>query len=434
MYMRTHYVKQAFDLDDGAEVVLAGWLHEVRDLKKFCFSVLRDKTGVIQITAKRDGSVSKEVLDALSSPKETVVQVFGIVAKGKGAKAGVEIIPKKVNVLGKVYGKVPFDITDKDAVPELDVRLDNRYIDLRRPEVQAVFKIRATIQQAFRNYLIGAGFDEIVPTLIVAAATEGGADLFPVVYFEKEAFLAQSPQLYKQMAVIGGLDKVFMQIPVFRAEPHNTTTHLNEVYQMDVEVGFADDDEAMNILSDVFTHILKTVSENNKTELGLLGAEVSVPAEVPRYTYSELVDLLNSNGEKIEWGEDFNRKQERMIAELKKTEAYFITKWPTNVRAFYSMPSSDNAETCNAFDLIYRGLEISSGAQRIHDPELLAKQIKHHGLDPRDFEFYIKTFRSGAPPHSGWSIGVERLTMKICSLNNIREAVLFPRDRNRLQP
>jgi len=431
--MRSHYISDAVKLEEGAEVTVAGWLHELRDIKKIVFAVLRDRSGMIQITAKR-GAVPDEVVDSLINPKETVLQVSGRIAKGKGAKAGVELIPSSVAVLGKVYDKVPFDVADKEKIPELDVRLDNRHVDLRRPEIQAIFRVRGTVQQAFREYLLQEGFEEIVPTTIVSAATEGGAELFPIVYFDKEAFLAQSPQLYKQMAVIGGMDRVFMQSLVYRAEPHSTTTHLNEAYQMDIEMGFADDNDVMNIEEKVLIHILKSVAEKRSAELDLLHATVNVPQSIPRFTYSALVEKLQANGEKIEWGDDFNRAHEKLIGEIVGSEAYFITKWPTKLRAFYSMPSKENVEVCNAFDLIYRGLEISSGAQRIHDPLLLEEQIRGRGLDPANFEFYIRTFKAGAPPHAGWSIGAERLTMKICNLDNIREATLFPRDMTRLAP
>ncbi len=431
--MRSHYISDAVKLEEGAEVTVAGWLHEIRDIKKIVFAVLRDRSGMMQITAKR-GAVADEIVDLLIQPKETVVSVTGKIVKGKGAKAGVELIPSKVEVLGKVYGKVPFDVADKEKIPELDVRLDNRHIDLRRPEIQAIFRVRGTVQQAFREYLLGKGFEEIVPTAIVGAATEGGAELFPIVYFEKEAFLAQSPQLYKQMAVMGGMDKIFMQCLVYRAEPHATTAHLNEAYQMDIEMGFADDNDVMDVEEAVLIHILKSVAEKRKPELEMLKSVVNVPTTVPRFTYSQLIEKLQANGEKIEWGDDFSRAHEKLMGELIGSEAYFITKWPTKLRAFYSMPSKENVEICNAFDLIYRGLEISSGAQRIHDPELLAQQIRNRGLDPENFEFYIRAFKSGAPPHAGWSIGAERITMKICSLDNIRETTLFPRDRMRLSP
>jgi aspartyl-tRNA synthetase len=203
---------------------------------------------------------------------------------------------------------------------------------------------------------------------------------------------------------------------------------------MDIEMGFANDDNVMDIEEAVFIHILKSVAEKRKSELELLKATLNVPTKVPRFTYTKLIEMLQASGEKIEWGDDFNRAHEKKMGELVGSDAYFITKWPTKIRAFYSMPSKENPEICNAFDLIYKGLEISSGAQRIHDPELLATQIKGRGLKPEDFEFYIRAFRAGAPPHSGWSIGAERITMKICGLDNIRETTLYPRDRNRIYP
>ncbi len=434
MYMRTHYINQLSQLEDNTEVEISGWLHEVRVFKKIVFAVIRDKTGFVQVTAKR-GVVPDEVVDLLDQPKETVLRIKGRLAVGKGAKAGFEIIPSEVEVLGKVYGKVPFDVSDPEKVPDLDFRLDNRHVDLRRPEIQSIFRVRATVQQAFREYLIGEGFDEIVPTVIVSAATEGGTDLFPIVYFDKEAFLAQSPQLYKQLAVIGGMDKVFMQVPVFRAEPHNTTTHLNEIYQMDVEIGFADDDHAMDVLEKTFLYILRKVRENHKEDFDRLGVPLpEVPDKIPRYTYSQLVDLLREHGENIEWGDDFTKAQEKKIYELLKEDLYFITKWPTDVRAFYSHPEPDNPGICRAFDLIYKGLEISSGAQRIHDPELLTSEIQRRGMNPENFEFYIRSFKAGAPPHAGWSLGAERITMQLLNLPNIRETVLFPRDQERVFP
>jgi aspartyl-tRNA synthetase len=328
---------------------------------------------------------------------------------------------------------VPFELTGK--VPaELDTRLDFRYVDLRRAQTGSIFKIKSSLVQHFRNFLATQGFDEIHPTCIVNAATEGGADLFEVNYFEKKVYLAQSPQLYKQMAVIGGMDKVFMTYPVFRAEKHNTLTHLNEVFQMDVEMGFCDDNDALDMLEKTFLAMLGNVKKTRQAELEMLNSPLNVQAKVSRHTYTSLVDRLNSEGSQIEWGEDFSREHEAKLNEILGEEAYFITEWPTKIRAFYSMPYENKPEICKAYDLIYRGLEISSGAQRIHIPELLEKQLKFHGCEPSDFKFYIDAFRVGAPPHAGWSIGLERLAMKVCGLGNIREATLFPRDRHRTSP
>ncbi len=428
---RTCYVSEAKG-KIGDEVAIAGWVHEVRDLGKLKFVQLRDRTGIIQITAKA-GREPDAALAAMSVPKETVVSVKGKVVESKLAGAGCELIPSEFTVLNEITAKVPFEVTGK--VPaELDVRLDFRYVDLRQAATSAIFKIRGTVANAFREYARSQGCVEIHPPTIVEAATEGGADVFRVQYFEKEAYLVQSPQLYKQLAVIGGMDKVFMTVPVFRAEKHNTLTHLNEALQMDVEIGFATPEDAIGMLEGSVLHILSSVKKECEGELRALGRELAVPSSIPRHTYTELVEKLNANGVPHKWGDDFTRETEAKLAEMLGYSTYFITKWPTECRAFYSMPSEEDPKICNAYDLNYEGLEVSSGAQRIHRPEILIKQLQERGLNPSDFEFYINAFRVGAPPHAGWSIGLDRLTMKICGLHNIREAVMFPRDRVRLKP
>ena len=428
---RTNYISEAKKLI-GAEVTLAGWVHEVRDLGKLKFVQLRDRSGIIQVTAKKDREPDS-VLAAMSVPKETVVSVTGKVAASKIAEAGVELIPSKFEILGEITTKVPFEVTGKVPV-DLDVRLDFRYVDMRTAGTSAIFRIRSEIAQAFREKCRMLGAVEIHPPTIVEAATEGGSDLFRVQYFEKDAYLVQSPQLYKQLAVIGGMDKVFMTVPVFRAEKHNTLTHLNEALQMDLELGFATPEDAMDALEAVVLHILSRVKEECAEELKTLNRELKVPASIPRHTYTELVDRLNAAGEKFNWGSDFSRETEAKLSEVLGYSTYFVTEWPTAIRAFYSMPDEADPRICHAYDLNYEGLEISSGAQRVHTPDILIRQLKARGLDPADFEFYINAFRVGAPPHAGWSIGLDRLTMKICGLHNIREAVLFPRDRVRVRP
>ncbi|MBI5047062.1 aspartate--tRNA(Asn) ligase [Candidatus Micrarchaeota archaeon] len=301
--------------------------------------------------------------------------------------------------------------------------------------VLVIFKAKAIAAKAFREKLNELRFIEIQPSAISGAATEGGSDVFSLKYFENQAFLVQSPQLQKQMAVVGGMDRVMMTVPVFRAEKHNTTSHLNEITQMDIEMGFADHNDAMNILEQVTLHMLKSVKESEiGTEIDKTFGELIVPTKVPRYSYKSLVEKLNANGFEMKHGWDFTKEAEKKLHELLGDELYFIYDWPTAVRAFYSMPDEENPETCHAFDLMYRGLEISSGAKRIHIPALLEQQLKKRGLDPLNFEFYINAFRMGAPPHAGWSVGLERLTMKMCKQENIRECMLFPRDRTRLMP
>ena len=428
---RTHYISEAKG-QKGNMVQIAGWVHDVRDLGKLRFIILRDRTGIMQVTLKK-GLVPDEVLERSIVNKEDVVSFFGTVKENKIAPDGVELIPEKFEQLNKVERKLPVDPTGH-VDSDFDTRIDYRYLDLRKKNISAIFRIKSIAANAFREKLLSLGFLEIQPSAITGAATEGGADVFPIQYFENKAYLVQSPQLYKQLAVIGGFDKVFMTMPVFRAEKHNTTTHLNEITQMDIEMGFADHNDVMDILEQVVLHILTRVKEEAGPDLEVLSPEFSVPEKVPRYSYTELVKKLNDSGFIMKWGEDFSKEAEKKLSGILGDDLYFIYDWPTNVRAFYSMPDPKNPDICHAFDLVYRGLEISSGAKRIHLPALLEEQLKKRGLAVEEFEFYLNAFRMGAPPHSGWSIGLERLVMKMCNCENIREAMLFPRDRTRLHP
>lgn len=416
---------------DGEEVTLSGWVHEVRNIGKIVFLILRDHSGLAQIIAK-EGTVSDALIKELSMPKESVICVKGVVKRNPESKFnGVEVQPISIIKLNPLSAPIPFEVTGK--VPaEIDVRLDNRQIDLRRLETTSIFNIQATILSSFRKTVAKERFTEIRTPSLVEAATEGGADLFPVQYFEQKAFLAQSPQLYKQLAIVGGMDRVSMVVPVFRAEKHNTVYHLNESTQMDIEMGFADHNDAIAMLKKVTKNIINDVKKNNESDLKRLNA--TLPAlRIKELTYKKALKVLNSNGINIDFGQDLNRDAEEM---LQKTvgDLIVLKEYPTAIRAFYSMPSEKDKRICNSFDLLFKGLEVSSGAQRIHLPDLLIAAIKERGLNPSDFDFYVNAFRQGAPPHAGWSIGLERITMKITGASNIRECSLFPRDRVRLKP
>ena len=429
---RTHYIKDA-KLKLRQKIKIAGWVHDFRDLGKMKFVLLRDITGTVQIVIKK-GVVSDELLEGVKVNKEDVVSFEGEVKSNPKAPDGVEFIPTTFEHLSKIELKLPVDPTG--VVPsELDTRLDNRYLDLRRKETSLIFRVKSIAAGAFREKLRELGFLEIHTSEISGAATEGGADVFEIQYFENKAFLVQSPQLYKQMAVVGGFDKVMITMPVFRAEKHNTTTHLNEITQMDIEMGFANHLDAMDILEQVVLHILSKVKSEVGDEIEkIFGKAMVVPEKVPRYTYTELVDKLGKHSFEMKHGWDFTKEAEKKLHEILGDELYFIYDWPTNVRAFYSMPDEKKPEICHAFDLMYRGVELSSGAQRIHVPAILEEQLRSRGLDPNNFEFYLMAFRMGAPPHAGWSIGLERLVMKITNQENIRECMMFPRDRVRLMP
>jgi len=274
---------------------------------------------------------------------------------------------------------------------------------------------------------------EVQPPVIIGSASEGGAELFPLKYFEKDAYLAQSPQLYKQMCAIS-FEKVFSLLPVFRAEKFEQPTHLNEIRQLDIEQAFATDIEVMKVLEEFLAYCTGHLLKHCQEELEKLGRKVD-PLRLPlkRVSYTEAIESLKKEGEEIAYGDDFSKTQEKKLAKHLGETAFFIIGWPVELKAFYAMPNGDG-KTCRAFDVIYDGLEIASGTQRVHLPELLNKQLELKGLNPENFKCYVDSFRYGSPYHAGWSIGLERLTMKMTGRENIREATMFPRDRNRLTP
>ena len=432
-WRRTHYSAEITPEMDGQEVIVMGWVHSIRALGKIIFVILRDREGTVQIVVPKQ-KVGDELFSQIKKlGAEDVIAVRGKVIANEKAPNGFEILPLELEVLNTAQRPLPLDPTEK--VPaELDTRLENRFLDLRRPKVQAIFKIRSEMLKSVRNTLYNEGFIEVNTPKLVASCTEGGTELFPISYFEREAFLGQSPQLYKQMLMATGLDRVFEIAPIFRAEEHNTRRHLNEATSIDIEMAFADDKDAMNILEKVVYNAFVDVYENRKKEIEILGIEFEIPPEkFDRITYDEAIDIANSKGVEISWGEDLSREAEKAIGE-EMGGLYFITDWPSEIRPFYTMPHEDNPEICKAFDLMYKDLEISSGAQRIHLYDLLVENIKKKGLNPDGFTYYLEAFKYGMPPHAGWGLGADRFTMVLTQQENIRECVLFPRDRQRLTP
>jgi len=427
MFERTYIEKAKESL--GQTVTIAGWVKRTRELRKISFIILRDRTGEIQVTVK-DGALKSTVADL---GREDVVTVTGKAVSSEIVHAGVEFVPDGIEVLNRAKQPLPFDLFGT-VKAELDTRLNYRFMDFRTLHTNAIFTIQNVLLAAFRGFLIDDGYIEFQPPCIIASASEGGAELFSIPYFGREAYLAQSPQLYKQMAAIS-FEKVFTVTPIWRAEKFDTPTHLNEIRQMDIEQAFADDEMVMKVLERTLVHMLEAVKERCPRELELLGRELAVP-ELPlrRLTYTEAVELLQEVGEEMVWGEDFTKAHERRLMELVGEEAFFIKDWPSVQKAFYAMPHEDNPDVVHAFDLLYNGIELSSGTQRVHKPDLLRQQLMKKGLDPEDFTHYIESFSYGAPPHAGWSIGLERLTMTVTGMSNIRECCMFPRDRDRLVP
>ena len=413
-------------------VEVAGWVHNSRELGKIRFLLLRDAMGLIQITAVK-GKVEEKIFDMMNKiTRESVIYVSGNVVDSKQAPGGKEIIPDEIIVLNPAEDlpiDVPFNESDNSKT-EMPKRLDYRFLDFHRKKTQAVFKIQNTIANSFREFFYNRDFIEMQPPCIISSSSEGGTDLFEVKYFEQKAYLAQSPQLYKQMLACS-MEKTFMITPVWRAEKHNTTRHINEIRQMDIEVAFADQFSAMKMLEEVVQHIVKEVLKNNEKELEVLGIK---NLKVPKGVYISYEEAIKKVHGKI--GEDFSPEQERKLCEMHKGDIVFTYSWSANLKPFYIMPQGENpkAKLSEGFDALYGGMEISSGGQRIHLPELLTEKIKAKGLNPKNFKSYIDSFRFGAPPHAGWSIGLERLTQIICGLENVKEATMFPRDRDRLTP
>ena len=431
-WRRSHYAVEISPELDGKEVLVMGWVREIRDLGGIRFIVLQDRLGKVQITVP-ESEVDEKTLDKSSSlHRQDCIAVRGTVKKMEKAPRGVEIIPKEIRILGIAKQPLPLDITGKTPA-DIDVRLDARVLDLRSDRSQAIFKIRHTVLEATRDFLSKNGFLEVNTPKIIASATEGGAALFPIVYFEREAFLAQSPQLYKEELIID-FEKVFEIGPAYRAEKSHTRRHITEFISIDIEEAFATAEDVMKVAEELMYHICKTVRERCGEELQVLKHSVDLPQlPLKRLTYSEVIEELQKKDVKIEWGEDIPTAAFRTLGKI-HPYFYFITEWPTKLKPFYIKPKDDDPAISEGFDLMWSWIEIASGGTRVHKKEVLIKRLKEQGLHPESFKNHLQTFDYGMPPHAGWAIGLERLVMMLTGIRNIREVVLFPRDRFRLIP
>ncbi|AHG03090.1 aspartyl-tRNA synthetase [Halobacterium sp. DL1] len=426
------------DAEPGDHATVAGWVHEVRDLGGIAFLILRDKSGKIQVKFEKDEMDDDLVETGLNVHRESVVSVTGDVEEEDRAPTGVEVVPESIEVLAEADPQLPLDPSGKvDA--DLSTRLDNRTLDVRTDETKAVFDIRAEVLRAVREYFRSVGSTEINTPKIVATGTEGGTELFPITYFGREAFMNQSPQLFKQLMVGSGLERVFEIGPIFRAEEHNTPRHLNEATMIDFESAFIDHEEAMDVCEGTLRAAYEAVEENCQDQLEILGLaeEFEAPTDdFPRLTYEEAIERINATGEldeQLVWGDDLPTEGEKALGDDVGGH-YFVTDWPAEIKPFYIQNYDDDPDLSKGFDLMHPRMELVSGGQREHRyPELVAG-FEQQGLDPDQFDYYTKMFKYGMPPHAGWAYGVERLVMTMLDLDNIREAVLFPRDRQRLSP
>jgi aspartyl-tRNA synthetase len=425
------------DAEPGETATVAGWAHEIRDLGGIAFLIVRDTTGKIQVKFEKDEMDDDLVETGMNVNRESVVTVTGAVEEEERAPTGVEIVPDSVEVIADADPELPLDPSGKvDA--DLSTRLDNRTLDLRKDETKAIFEIRAEVLRSVREAFRELGSTEINTPKIVATGTEGGTELFPITYFGQEAFMNQSPQLFKQLMVGSGLERVFEIGPIFRAEEHNTPRHLNEATSIDFESAFYDHQDAMDACETVVKAAYEGVAENCQEELEALGYDdFEVPeGDFPRLTYEEAIERINATGEldeQLVWGDDLPTEGEKALGEDVGSH-YFITDWPSEIKPFYIKDHDDDEQLSTGFDMMHPNMELVSGGQREHRYDKLVEGFEQQGLDPDAFEYYTKMFKYGMPPHAGWGLGGERLIMTMLGLENIREAVLFPRDRQRLSP
>lgn len=431
-WRRSHYSSEIGPELDGQEIIVFGWVQEIRDLGGLRFIILQDKTGQLQITIHRHKVAADVVEKAESLQKQYSIGIKGTVKKMGKAPRGAEIVPSEMRIFSKSQQPLPLDITGRTKA-EIDVRLDSRVLDLRREENQAIFRIQHATLEATRNFLSKKGFMEVFTPRIIISATEGGSALFPVAYFTREAFLAQSPQLYKEQLILD-FEKVFEIGPFFRAEESHTRRHLSEFISVDTEMAFANAEDVMKILEDLIHQVSKDVQNKCQRELNLLNHKIKVP-KIPfkRLTYSEILQELENEKIHIPWGEDIPTTAYRVLGKL-HPYFYFITDWPTKIKAFYIQPKDGAPELSEGFDLMWHWIELSSGGTRIHSKDFLMKRLAEQGLSVESFKTHLQTFDYGMPPHAGWGLGLARLIMVLTGIKNIREVVLFPRDQFRLTP
>lgn len=426
---RSHYSDEITSSMDGTKVTIMGWVLTIRGHGNISFATIRDKNGEISVVAKK-GDCPDEIRETISSLKaHSSIAVTGNVKSSEKAPSGYEIIPTELRVFSNVEKIPPFEPTAK-TVKNIDTRLEVRPIDLRRTILQHIFKTRSLVLESIRDYFANQKFIEINTPKMIATATEGGAALFPIFYYNKEAFLAQSPQLYKEQLTMS-FEKVFEIAPIFRAEPSRTNRHLAEAISIDLEEAFVDYNDVMNRIEEIIKISIETVNNYAKNNSGVEFDIPAIPDTIPRYSYDELVDKMQKAGAKTEWGDDLYPSNLKKIG---LEGFYFIKDWPLAPKPFYVKDSKSNPKVSESFDLMYGDLELSSGSTRIEKRDELSERMKNKGMKIDAFEYHLGAFDYGVPPHAGCGIGLERLIMALTGTENIRDVTFYPRDVDRLTP
>jgi len=431
-WKRTHYSKSIDTTTNGRGVTIIGWISSIREHSNIKFLTVNDRFGSIQVILKK-GEYPASLESEISNIRDhTAIAIKGKVRTEPKAPNGIELIPNDFRILSLTNKNSPIVIQSRKGVG-IDTRLDLRAVDLRRPYLQSIFNIRYTVLNSCREFLRQEGFIEVNTPKIIATATEGGATLFPIFYYDREAFLTQSPQLYKEQLTMA-FENVFEIGPIFRAEPSRTNRHLSEATSIDVEKAYVDYNDVSEILERMILFLWNEIKDKNKSHLEYLKIQLpNLSFPFKRYTYSVLIEKLQRSGQSIEWGDDISQQKLSKLDDEDMKLFYFITDWPTSIKPFYVRPKSTGTE-CESFDLMYGDLELSSGSTRIHNKDELIERMKKQGLNIDAFDFHLKVFDYGMPPHAGFGLGLERLMMSMCGVDNIRDAVLFPRDIDRLSP
>jgi nondiscriminating aspartyl-tRNA synthetase len=433
-WRRTHYSFEINSSLNDKEVIIMGWVSGIRDHGNIVFIMIRDRYGDIQVIAKKS-ECTDELLDQIRQIKEhTTLAVRGKIRSQIKAPTGAEVIPFELKVFSMSKKAAPFMVQDKTSVG-IDTRLDLRAIDLRRNVLQRIFHIRHATLDAIREFLVRQGFTEVNTPKMIATATEGGAALFPIFYYDREAFLAQSPQLYKEQLTMA-FENVFEIGPIFRAEPSRTNRHLSEAISIDVEKAFVDYIDMMELLERIILHIIASIKEKKKNDLQYLDLQwPNFEMPFPKFSYSTIIDQLQSIGEQIRWGDDLSPQMMKNLSDETMNGFYFITDWPISLKHFYVKPKYiERQEISESFDLMYGSLELSSGSTRINRKDELLQRMKMQGLNTKAFDYHLRLFDYGVPPHAGFGVGLERLLMAITRIDNIRDLTLYPRDIDRLVP
>jgi nondiscriminating aspartyl-tRNA synthetase len=419
---------------DGLRVTVCGWLHHVRELKSVAFLLLRDATGTLQIVLESPGT--RALVAGL--PHESVLSVSGRLSLSAHAPGGRELHDPVVTVISAAESEPPIELFRPELNAQLPTMLDHAAIALRHPRRAAIYRLFTAALAGFREALIARRFTEITTPKIIGAAPEGGANVFALDYFGQPAFLAQSPQLYKQI-MVGVYERVFETAPAFRAEPHATTRHLSQFYSLDAEMGFiVDHHTVMGVLTEVLRRMVSSMIETDLLA-GLAIEEPAVPDQVPEIHFRDALEMLSEAlGTDLREEPDLAPEHERWLGDWARqtfgSDWLYVTGYPMRKRPFYTHPEPGDPRWSNSFDLLYRGLEVVTGGQRLHQYDDYVSSIEMRGIDAIPFAGYLEAFQHGMPPHGGFALGLERLIMQLCAVPNVRSIALFPRDLNRLTP